>query len=157
ASARPKIGVALEGGGAKGLAHITVLQWLEDNHIPVDFIAGTSMGGLIAGFYATGYRPKEIENIIDQIDWGAVLSGAIPYRDLSFRRKEDLRAYPNSLELGLRDGLSLPSGLNSGQSVRVLFDRYMLPYSGLKSFDDLPIPFRCVATNLVSGKEKVFS
>ncbi len=157
AFARPTVGVALEGGGAKGLAHITVLQWLEDNHIPVDFIAGTSMGGLVAGFYATGHRPKDIEGIIDQIDWDTVLSGAIPYRDLSFRRKEDLRAYPNSLELGLRDGLSLPGGLNSGHTVSVLFDRYMLPYSGLKSFDDLPIPFRCVATNLVSGKPKIFS
>jgi len=154
---RPTIGVALEGGGAKGLAHIGVLGWFEENHIPVDYIAGTSMGGLIGGLYATGRRPSEIRNLVGQIDWTDVLSGTVPFRDLSFRRKEDLRAYPNSLEFGLRHGVSPPSGLNSGQSVRTLLDRYLLPYSGTKSFDDLPIPFRCVATDLVSGKARVFS
>lgn len=154
---RPKIGIALEGGGAKGLAHISVLQWIEDHRIPVDFIAGTSMGGLIAGFYAIGYRPAQIREIVDGIDWNAVLSGSLPYQDLSYRRKEDMRAYPNFLELGLRGGLSLPGGLNSGQSVLSLFDRYMFPYSAGVNFDDLPIPFRCVATNLVSGKPKIFS
>lgn len=154
---RPTIGVALEGGGAKGLAHIDVLRWLEDHRIPVDFIAGTSMGGLIAGFYAIGDRPADIRQIVDHIDWDAVLGGGIPYSDLAFRRKQDIDAYPNSLELGLRNGVTLPSGLNSGQAVRVLVDRYMLPYSLRKSFDDLPVPFRCVATDLVSGQARVFS
>ena len=154
---RPTIGVALEGGGAKGLAHIGVLQWFEDNHIPVDFIAGTSMGGLIGGFYAAGYRPQEIRKIVAGIDWDQVLTGSVPYRDLAYRRKEDLVAYPNQLELGLRHGVSLPGGLNPGQSVQVLMDRYMLPYSNPTSFDELPIPFRCVATDLVSGKPVVFS
>ena len=157
AGRHPTIGVALEGGGAKGLAHIGVLQWFEDNHIPVDFIAGTSMGGLIGGFYATGYRPPEIRDIVEQLDWNQVLSGAILYPDLSFRRKQDLRDYPNSLELGLRHGVSLPSGLNSGQSVLALMDRYMLPYANPTNFNDLPVPFRCVATDLISGKPVVFS
>jgi NTE family protein len=154
---RPTIGVALEGGGAKGFAHIGVLQWFEDNHIPIDYVAGTSMGGLIGGFYAAGYRPPEIQEIVEKINWNDVLSGDIPFSDLSFRRKEDARTYPNALVVGLRHGVTLPGGLNSGQSVRILMDRYMLPYSGRKSFDDLPIPFRCVATDLVTGQPRVFS
>ena len=156
-SNRPTIGIALEGGGAKGLAHIGVLQWFEEHHIPVDYIAGTSMGGLIAGLYATGRRPAEIQQIVSQLNWSEVLTGQTPYRERSFRRKEDLRAYPNDLELGLRDGVSVPGGLSTGQSVSLLIDRYVLPYSYSMSFDDLPIPFRCVATDLVSGKAEVFS
>ena len=153
---RKKIGVALEGGGAKGLAHIDVLRWFEEHHIPIDYIAGTSMGGLIAGMYATGYSPAQIQQIVTEIDWNQVLAGTTPYPDLAFRRKEDLRAYPNSLEIGLRRGPELPGGLNSGQSVRMVIDRYVLPYSGNRSFDTLPVPFRCVATDLVSGKPVVF-
>src|SRR4051812_6020421 len=149
---RPSIGVALQGGGAKGLAHIGVLQWFEDHHIPIDYIAGTSMGGLVGGLYATGHSPAEIQRIVTGIDWNAVLSGTTPYPDLAFRRKEDLRAFPNGLELGLRNGVALPGGLNSGQAVRLVIDRNVLPYSGGRSFDSLPIPFRCTATDLVSGK-----
>ncbi len=155
-TSRPKIGVALQGGGAKGLAHIGVLQWLEDHHIPVDYIAGTSMGGLVGGLYATGHTPAEIQHIVNSVDWNNVLSGAIPYPDLAFRRKEDLRALPNGLELGLKHGLQPPGGLNSGQAVRFIIDRNVLPYSDGRSFDDLPVPFRCVATDLVSGKSVVF-
>jgi NTE family protein len=152
---RPKIGVALQGGGAKGLAHIGVLQWFEDRHIPIDYIAGTSMGGLIGGLYATGHSPAEIQQIVEQTDWGAVMSGETPYESLSFRRKEDLTAFPNGLELGLRQGVQLPGGLNSGQAVRFIIDRYVLPYSSEDDFDKLPIPFRCVATDLISGKSIV--
>ncbi len=156
-SNRRTIGIALEGGGAKGLAHVGVLQWLEENHIPVDYVAGTSMGGLIGGLYATGLRPSEIREIVSNIDWNEALAGQTPYQALSFRRKEDRRAYQNRLELGLRGGISMPSGLSSGQAVRILIDRYLLPYSGTQSFDALPIPFRCVATELVSGRVMVFS
>jgi NTE family protein len=153
---RPKIAVALQGGGAKGVAHIGVLRWLEENHIPVDYVAGTSMGGLVGGLYATGHSPAEIERIVKEIDWNEVLSSSIPYRDLAFRRKEDLRAFPNSLELGLREGLQPPGGLISGQGVRFIIDRYVLPYSDGRSFDKLPVPFRCVATDMVSEKSVVF-
>jgi NTE family protein len=155
--ARPTVGIALQCGGAKGLAHIGVLQWMEEHRIPVDDVAGTSMGGLIGGLYATGRRPSDIRQIVDAVNWDDVLNGATPYRDLAFRRKQDLRAFPNSVELGLRHGISPPGGLNPGQSVLVLMDRYVLPYSDQRSFDDLPIPFRCVATDLISGKAEVFS
>jgi NTE family protein len=153
---RVKIGVALEGGGALGLAHVGVLQWFEEHHIPVDYIAGTSMGGLVGGFYATGISPEEMKNLIEGLDWNEILTDRTRYEDLSFLRKQDQRAYPNSLVVGLRKGLYLPAGLNAGHQIGLLIDRETLPYFGLRSFDELPIPFRSVATDLVSGKEFVF-
>jgi NTE family protein len=149
---RPRIGLVLEGGGALGLAHVGVLQWLEENHIPVDMVAGTSMGGLVGGFYASGKSPADIDKLISEIKWNRVLGGVTPYRDLSFRRKQDRRDYQNAFEFGLKDGAQFPSGFNSGQQVGLILDEVGLPYSEMKSFDDLPIPFRCVATDLVSGK-----
>ncbi len=154
--ARPKIGLALEGGGAMGLAHIGVLKWFEQHHIPVDYVAGTSMGGLVGGFYATGMSPDELKTLIDGMDWRKILSDRTPYEDLAFRRKEDQRAYPNSLIFGLRDGLTLPAGLNAGHQIGLLIDRVTLSYDEVPSFDTLPVPFRCVATDLVSGKPHVF-
>src|SRR6201993_2820317 len=154
---RAKIGVALEGGGALGLAHIGVLQWFEDHHIPIDYLAGTSMGGLVGGLYATGKSPQELQELVNEQKWDIIIGGEIPYEDLSFRRKEDLRAIQNSIALGLKHGLTTPSGLNSGSEITLLIDRETLAYPKLDSFDSLPIPFRCVATDLVSGKEVVFS
>lgn len=153
---RLKIGVALEGGGALGLAHIGVLQWFDDHHIPIDYIAGTSMGGLVGGLYATGKSPADLKAIVDRQDWDLIISGPTNYQDLSFRRKEDQQAFPNRLEVGLKHGFSLPSGLNSGQGVSLLIDRETLPYTHNGSFDDFPTPFRCVATDLVTGKSVVF-
>ena len=146
---RLKIGVALEGGGALGLAHVGVLQWFEDHHIPIDYLAGTSMGGLVGGLYATGKNPQTLRELVNAQNWDVILGGALPYEDLSFRRKEDQVAFPNSILLGLRRGLVLPGGLNAGQQISLLIDRETLAYSGVQSFDDLPIPFRCVATDLV--------
>ena len=153
---RPRIGLVLEGGGALGLAHIGVLKWLEENRIPVDVIAGSSMGALVGGTYATGESPEQIANLIRSIKWHEVLRGVTPYRDLSFRRKEDRQDYPNAFEFGLKQGAQFPSGFNSGQQVGLILDRVGLPYSEMKSFDELPIPFRCVATDLVSEKPYVF-
>jgi NTE family protein len=157
-SAKPrlKIGVALEGGGALGLAHIGVLQWFEDHHIPIDYLAGTSMGGLVGGLYATGKSPQQLRELVEKQNWDVILGGTIHYEDLSFRRKEDQVAFPNSIVLGLRRGLVLPGGLNAGQQISLLIDRETLAYSGVQSFDDLPTPFRCVATDLVTGKQAVF-
>jgi NTE family protein len=155
-ASRPKIGLALEGGGALGLAHVGVLKWFEQQHIPVDYIAGTSMGGLIGGFYAIGMGPEALRTMVSGLEWNEILAGFTPYEDLSFRRKEDQRAYPNALVLGLRKGLSLPGGLNSGHQFSLLIDRLTLPYYNIQSYDELPTPFRCVATELVSGTEKVF-
>ena len=153
---RPRIGVALEGGGALGIAHIGVLKWFEEHHIPVDYIAGTSMGGLVGGFYATGKPADDLKSIVQSADWSLLLAGGTPYQDLSFRRKEDARAVPNTIQIGLKNGPTLPPGLNTGHQVNLFIDRETLPYSELSSFDGLPIPFRCVSTELVSGKPYIF-
>jgi len=115
------------------------------------------MGGLVGGLYATGKSPQELQELVDEQKWDIIIGGQIPYEDLSFRRKEDLRAIQNSIALGLKHGLSTPSGLNSGSEITLLIDRETLAYPKLDSFDSLPIPFRCVATDLASGKEVVFS
>ena len=154
---RSTIGLVLEGGGALGLAHVGVLRWFEQNHIPVDYVAGTSMGGLVGGLYATGMSGDDINDFLKNINWNRSLRNELPYQARSFRRKEDKRDYPNDLEFGLKEGVSFPSGFNSGHQVGLILDRVALPYSDLKSFDELPTPFRCVATDLVSGKATVFS
>ena len=156
ANARPRIGVALEGGGALGQAHIGVLKWFEEHHIPIDYLAGTSMGGLVGGFYATGKSASELRDIVKSADWPLLLGGGTPYPELSFRRKEDAREVPNSIQIGLKHGASLPPGLNTGHQVNLLIDRETLPYSTIESFNYLPIPFRCVSTEIVSGKAYVF-
>ena len=153
---RMTIGVALEGGGALGLAHIGVLRWFELHHIPIDYISGNSMGGLVGGLYATGKSPDELEKLVKTIDWSLLIGGGTPYADISFRRKEDERAIQNDLVIGFKHGPSLPSGMDSGHQISLLIDRETLAYSTVKSFDDLPIPFRCVSTELISGKAHVF-
>jgi NTE family protein len=153
---RQKIGLVLEGGGALGLAHIGVLQWLYQHHVPVDLVAGTSMGGLVGGFYATGHSPDEIQQLIQNVNWDQALSGQLPFRDLSYRRKEDEVEFPTRIEFGLRHGVQLPAGFNAGQEVSFILDRVTLAYSEVKSFNDLPTPFACVATELNTGKQHVF-
>jgi NTE family protein len=153
---RPSIGLVLEGGGALGLAHAGVLRWFEENRIPIDYVAGTSMGGLVGGLYATGMSGTEIETFLDAVNWSRSLRNELPYQARSFRRKEDKRDYPNDLEFGLKHGVNFPSGFNSGQQVGLILDRVAFPYSDLKTFNELPTPFRCVATDLVSGQAAVF-
>ena len=105
------------------------------------------MGGLVGGLYAMGMRPEEMRKLVESLDWSELLAGETPYRALAYRRKEDRRDYPNSMVVGLKNGVELASGLNSGSRVLLELDRLTLPYSRLKSFDDLPIPFRCVGTD----------
>ncbi len=144
---RKKIGLALGGGSAMGFTHIGVLKWLEENHIPVDYVAGTSMGGLMGGFYAMGMSPSEIEQLIYQIDWNNIFNSTPPFNKMEFRRKEDLLEYPTPIELGAKRSFSIPNGLSVYQ-VNLLLSRLALPYSHLSSFDELPIPYRCVATDI---------
>src|SRR5271156_6502106 len=146
---RLTVGVALEGGGALGLAHIGVLRWFEQHHIPIDYLSGNSMGALVGGMYATGKSPDALEKLVKSMDWPLVIGGETPYQDLSFRRKEDARAIPNDLVVGFKHGATLPSGLSSGHQISLVIARETLAYSDVKSFDDLPIPFRCVSTELI--------
>jgi NTE family protein len=114
------------------------------------------MGGLVGGFYATGMSPGDMQKLIGGLHWDEILRDRTPYEDLSFQRKEDQRAYSNSLLFGLRKGIYLPAGLNAGHQIGLLIDRETAPYFDLRSFDELPVAFRCVATDLVSAKEFVF-
>ena len=154
--ARPRIGLVLSGGSALGLAHVGVLQWLEEHRIPVAYVGGTSMGGLVGGLFATGHDTAEMKEFVRSIDWSSVFNPAPPFRELAFRRKEDRRDFPNKLQLGLKKGIRLPTSIASGHEVGLVLSRFAAPYSEYRSFDDLPTPFRCVATNLVNGEQVVF-
>ena len=151
---RPRVGVALGGGSARGLAHVGVLRWLEEHRIPIDVVAGTSMGGLIGGSYATGMSPDEVEGMLADIDWTVMFdSSDFPFQ--SVRRKRDSRAYPAYLEFGLKGGLSVQTSLNGGQQVDLLLHRVTAPYYALATFDQLPTPFRCVAFDLLTANRVV--
>jgi NTE family protein len=153
---RPRVGVALGGGAALGLSHIGVLKWFEEHRIPVDFVAGTSMGGLVGGLYATGHTAAEMTQFVEQINWEDVLRLGPKYQDRTYRRKQDLREFPNQMELGIKKGIRRPEGLSSGHGVGLMLSRITRPYGQLDSFDELPIPFRCVATDLLGAKSFVF-
>ena len=152
---RRRIGLALSGGAALGLAEIGVIQWMEENHIPVDRIAGTSMGSIIGAMYATGMSPAEIQQFAEKIDWDAAFLPEPTFSDLSYRRKQDRRDFLINARLGLKHGLSGPNGFNPGHGVELLLDRIAFPELSIATFDDLPIPFRCVATDLLSGEAVV--
>lgn len=156
-SPRKKIGLALSGGSALGLAHIGVIQWLEEHRIPIDYVAGTSMGALVGGLYATGHDGRQIERFVRELDWNAAFAASVPFRDLAFRRKEDRREFPSTIEFGIRRGLRLPPGVSPGHGAGLAISRFAAAYDMLASFDDLPTPFRCVATDLRAGREVVFS
>jgi NTE family protein len=154
---RKSIGLALEGGGALGLAHIGVIRWLEEHRIPVDRISGTSMGSLVGGLYASGHTPAEMEQIATGKSLDGIFVLSQSYSDVSFRRREDQSELPQAIQFGLKGGLSFrdavveDGGLNS--LLRRTLDRYNR--EGL-SFDRLPIPFRCVATDLNTMQAVVF-
>lgn len=151
---RPRIAVALGGGSARGLAHLGVLEWLHEHRIPVDIMVGTSMGGLVGGTFATGLTAPEVTAVARAIDWDEAMATGARFEDSSFRRKQDRRAFPSGLEVSVRRGLSLPRSLNQGQHVALLIDRITAAYSGVRNFDDLPTPFRCVAFD-VNRAERV--
>jgi len=153
---RPRIGLVLGGGGARGAAHIGVLKELERHRIPIDAIAGTSMGAIVGGLYASGKTPEELEQIIASLDWVDAMSDTPPRKDLSFRRKQDDVRYPIGLELGLRDAeLLLPMGMIQGQKLDLILRELTIDVSHVSDFDNLPIPFRAVATDVETGEAHV--
>jgi NTE family protein len=156
AVARPRIGLALSGGGARGAAHVGVLKVLEEHRIPVDYIAGTSMGAIVGGLYASGMSPAELETMICHTDWTAAFADLIPRRDRSFRRKRDDDLYLIKNKPGISGRrLLFPPGLLDGQKIDLLLKRYTLPVIGIRDFDELGIPFRAVAADLVTGEPVV--
>ena len=150
---RPTVGLVLSGGGARGFAHIGVLRVLEENRVPVDYVGGASMGALVGAMYSMGYSPEEMEALVGRLNWSELLQPARPIEDLSFRRKEDRRNIPTPVVLkGRINDLKLPNALNSGHEIGLLFDRVTLPYATVNDFDNMPIPFRAVATDMVNGR-----
>ncbi|WP_338807733.1 patatin-like phospholipase family protein [Pseudomonas chlororaphis] len=155
---RPKIGLVLSGGAARGLAHIGVLKALEEQGVKIDAIAGTSMGAVIGGLYASGYKIDELEKLALGIDWQQALSDAPPRADVPFRRKQDDRDFLVKQKLSFRDdgSLGLPLGVIQGQNLALLLESMLAHASDTRDFDKLPIPFRAVATDIASGEKVVF-
>lgn len=151
---RPKVGLALGGGGALGIAHIGVLRVLEEQNIPIDYIAGTSMGSIIGGLYANGMSPDEIEEFLLGLDWNEVMTDETPRRELAFRRKLEDQRYLLEVGLGLR-GIKMGTGMAAGQKFNNLLELQTMRTAALTDFDELPIPFRAVSTDLLSGKPYV--
>ncbi len=150
---RPAIGLALSGGGARGIAHVGVLKALEELHVPVGCIAGTSMGSLVGGLYATGWSPERLEAEMLTTGWGDLFSDRPRRQDLSFRRKEDDISELIDLEIGVkRSGLTLPRGLIAGQKIGSALQWLTLPVAGVEDFDQFNLPFRAVATDLGTGE-----
>ncbi len=156
---RPKIGLVLSGGAARGLAHIGVLKALEEQGIQIDAIAGTSMGAVIGGLYASGYKIDELEKLALNIDWQQALSDAPPREDVPFRRKQDDRDFLVKQKLSFRDdgSLGLPLGVIQGQNLALLLESMFAHSSNTRNFDKLPIPFRAVATDITTGEKVVFN
>jgi NTE family protein len=154
AQQRRRIGVAFGGGSARGLSHVGVVRWFEEHHIPIDLIAGTSMGGLIGGAVSAGLSAGELSAILQQVNWDEMF-GFSPFQYKNVRRKEDARAYPSRIELGIKQGISLPIALNSGQQVDFLLARITGPFGTMASFDQLPTPFRAIAVDLVTAQQVV--
>lgn len=162
---RPKVGLVLSGGGAKGAAHIGVLKYIEETGIPIDYIAGTSMGSIIGGLYALGYSSDDILNIISDVDWDTLISNKVSRRKISYSSKTETRTQivniPFSVgtdqqELQKRSFKnSLPTGIVSGDNLINMFNSLSVGYSDDVDFKDLPIPFLCIATNMLNGEAKV--
>jgi len=148
-AARPRIGLVLSGGGARGAAHVGVLRVLEELRIPVDAVAGTSMGSIVGGLYAAGLSPDEMERALTGVDWNDALTDRSARDLLSYRRKQDDLAFAVKIRLGLRGWKpSLPLGFVKGQKLEVLLRSFVVPVATVKDFDDLVVPFRAVAADL---------
>ena len=187
-NARPKVGVVLAGGGAKGAAHVGVLKYLEEQGIPIDYIAGTSMGSIIGGLYALGYSPDEIDKIIKDVDWSVLMSNSVPriYESYDVKKMNDTylvslpfstKGIQEQYEADERKAIeeerlaeeghivnqerssdflrSLPGGLIEGNNIANLFNNLSVGYQDSIDFKKLPVPYACVATNLVDGSQVV--
>ncbi len=156
AGARPRIGLVLSGGGARGAAHVGVLKVLEQAHVPIDAIAGTSMGAVVGGLYASGMSAAEIEAMMTTVDWQDAFRDRPPRQALAFRRKLEDQNFLVRFPLGISSGeFKLPKGLIQGQKLSQMLRRLTTPVAAISEFDRLPTPFRAVATDLETGAMQV--
>ena len=166
-ASRPKIGLVLSGGGAKGAAHIGVLKYIEEAGIPIDYIAGTSMGSIVGGLYALGYSPNEILDLISSVDWNRLISNNVDRKKISFSNKNEKSTQILTIPFSLKDNnnrwqansfkRSLPEGIVTGDNLINLFNSLAVGYSDPISFNELPIPFICIATNMMNGEADVLN
>jgi NTE family protein len=156
---RPKIGLVLSGGGARGAAHIGVIRRLEELQIPIDYIAGTSMGAIVGGLYASGLSVDEIEKVLTSIDWNDAFIDETNRVNKTFRRKTDDNLYLINAKPGLTDDLEIkwPGGIFHGQKIDLILNNATTPVATINNFDELPIPYRAVAVNIATGDEVVLS
>ena len=149
---RPKIGLVLGGGGARGYAHLGVLQKLQEMRVPFDYIAGTSMGSIVGGFLAAGMEPAELEQVVRSANWDDLFKDKTSREDLPFRRKgdDDLGLYGPKLGIG-KDSNLLPKGVVSGQKIVFMFESIISQRVNEDDFDDLPLPYRAIATDIITG------
>ena len=154
---RPRIGLVLSGGGARGAAHVGVIQALEEMRIPIDAVAGTSMGAVVGGLYAAGLSGTEIAQVFDALDWQDMLRDRAPRRDLVYRRKQDDRVFlaRGALGVSATDGVLLPLGLIQGQKITQVLRTATMRVADVQDFDRLPTPFRALATDLETGDAAV--
>ena len=151
---RPKIGLVLSGGGARGLAHVGILSLIDSLNIPIDFVVGTSMGGIAGALYAIGYSGEEIEELAIRNDWLELFSDVPPRDMLPYLEKKDDGKF--QLEFDMVDFRPVPpSGLIRGQKISLLFSKLTYAYEHISDFDQLPIPYRCVVVDLITGEEIV--
>ena len=153
---RLRIGLVLSGGGARGIAHVGVLQVLQQLHVPIDAIAGTSMGAVVGGLYASGLSPEQIAATLRSVNWQRAFRDRPPREELTLRRKQEDENFLVEFPIGIRGGRPvLPMGLIEGQSLTEVLRLLTLPVARIDRFDDLPTPFRAVATDLETGQEVV--
>lgn len=164
---RPKVGLVLSGGGAKGAAHIGVLKYIEEMGIPIDYIAGTSMGSIVGGLYAIGYSTDEILELLGSLDWDRLISNNVDRKKISFSEKKEKETQILTIPFAVKPNEgdaqskafrnSLPQGIVSGDNLINLFNSLAVGYSDPIAFDDFPIPFICIATNLLNGEADVLN
>ena len=158
AQQRPCVALVLGGGGARGGAHLGVIEQLERQQIPIDLVVGTSIGAFIGGLYASGHSAAQIEKKLQQTPWAAGFRDRVYRDEMPLRRKEQSDNYPVNLDLGVSsDGIKLPKGILSGQALAEILQSSFGMFANLKHFDQLPVPFRAVATDLLTQQEVILS
>jgi NTE family protein len=146
-----KVGLVLSGGGAKGLAHVGVLKVIDSLGVKIDYIAGTSMGAIIGSLYASGYSGKQIDSIFKSVDFDDILNDNLPREARTFYERDNNERYAFTLPFN-NFKIKLPSALSRGQNTYGLLSRLTLHTNTLNNFNELPIPFFCIATNIETGK-----
>lgn len=155
AKERKTVGLVLGGGGAKGAAHIGVLKVLEEAEIPIDYIAGTSIGAIVGGLYSIGYNAHDLDSLIQVLDWKVLLSNTTPESRKSLRARDIDGRYVISIPFKSNKKLDIPAGIINGQNILNLFSGLTVGYHNVSTFDSLPLPFKCVATNLAEENSVV--